>query len=479
MECTRCGAALPADTATCPACGAKVAVAPVTAVAGACIADRFHLVRPLGRGGLGEVWLAEDRHLDGALVACKLLRESLLNDRRALADLKREVLLARRLRHPNILAVHTFWDTPGCRFVVMEYVAGQNLDQALGDRNRPFTLDEVLPWLQQLANALDYAHGEGVLHRDVKPANFLLDEQGVLRLADFGIARTVRELSREKGGEITCGTLLFMSPEQLAGAMLDARSDLYSLAASAYELLAGAPPFYMGPVITQIQMKEPPPIAHMPPAVNNALLRGLAKDRNLRPTSCGAFFRALASATQYAGAGAALPGDDAAGRPRMVRAARDTETVVLTLRRPPIERGRLGSLLMQSGAVSREQLEQAFARQRETHERLGSALMALGFVDDAAIARAVARQLRLPFVDLDTEPVHPEAARIVSQGVAERRKCLPLRYEGEGLVVAMADPLDINTLNELEASAGQRVNVVVAAESQLRAAVARLYAGIV
>jgi serine/threonine-protein kinase len=462
---------------SCPECGTDPAhPAGVPPAPGARLGDRFELVRPLGKGGLGAVWLALDHLLEREPVACKLLHGNHFHDKRALADLKREVLLARRLRHPHILAVHTFWESGGHRFVVMEYVAGQNLDEALSQREVPFTLDEVLPWVEQLAGALDYAHEEGVLHRDIKPANVLLDTKGMAHLADFGIARTMQELTGENAGELTCGTLLFMSPEQLAGEMLDARSDLYSLAASVYELLAGFPPFHTGSIVNQIQLAEPPPVAHLPAGVNSVLLRALAKDRNVRHNSCGAFFHALAEAAR-------LVPDTACARPapispeaRRERAARDRETVVLPARHAAGGRWRLGSILRETGVVRAEQIEEAFARQEETNERLGAILIALGHATDMDIARALSRQLRLPFTTLESEVLDPSAVGLVSRGVAEQRLCLPVRWEEGALLAAMADPTDLGTLNELEATAHCRVRMLVAAESQLRETIRRTYA---
>ena len=263
---------------------------------GLLLAGRFLLVRRLGLGGLGHVWLAEDRQLDGELVACKVLKDEFTHDRRAVADLKREVLLTRRLRHPHILAVYTFWETDANRFITMEYVDGKNLADALFDRQTPFTLQETAPGIQRLGDALDYAHGEGVLHRDIKPGNILLDGKGKVRLADFGIARLAREVRTRLTGEISCGTLLYVSPEQLMGEPLDRRSDLYSLAATLYELLSGAPPFTSGSIVTQIQMKPPAPVPHLSDAVNRVLLQGLAKDPDRRQDTCGHFCRELLEA---------------------------------------------------------------------------------------------------------------------------------------------------------------------------------------
>ena len=179
---------------------------------GMVLAGRFQLVQHLDHGGLGDIWLAEDRLLDHEPIACKLLREDVVQDGRAVAELKREVLLTRRLRHPNIIGIYTFWESNQTPFITMEYVPGADLGDALHGRKRPFAPGEVRAWFEQLAGALDYAHGQGVLHRDVKPGNILLDEHQKVRLSDFGIARMAHELRARSGHEFTAGTILYMSP---------------------------------------------------------------------------------------------------------------------------------------------------------------------------------------------------------------------------------------------------------------------------
>lgn len=401
--CPECNARIKRRIVRCPRCGARLSKSPARELApGLLLAHRFRLIGHVGRGGLGDVWLAEDTLLDDDRVACKILREDHFRDRRALADLKREVLLARRLRHPCILGVHTFWETADHRFIVMEFVEGANLAESLYARETPFELKTLILWIEQLANALDYAHQQGILHRDIKPANLLLGRDGQVRLADFGIARTIQEMTAQTAGELTCGTLLFMSPEQLRGDRLDARSDLYSFAASTYELLAGTPPFHSGPVVSQIQWQEPPSIAHLSENVNRVLRRALAKEPDQRYPSCGAFARALSEAAQN--------GSTEAG-PLPVRpwqAVRPGQSAILETRElvrqdSSLAQERLGALLVGEQIVTAGQLETACVRQQTTHEKLGEALVALGFVDEEAIARTLSRQLRLPFSVLINE----------------------------------------------------------------------------
>ncbi|HOZ49907.1 MAG TPA: protein kinase [Candidatus Hydrogenedentes bacterium] len=445
---------------------------------GSMLLGRFRLVRQLGRGGLGDVWLAEDVQLNDERIACKILRTELFYDRRAIADMKREVLLTRRLRHPNILGVYSFWETSEHRLITMEYVEGRSLLDALLANRVPFTLSEILPWVKDLCDALTYAHNQGILHRDVKPGNILLGDDGVVHLADFGIARTAQEVQIRFTGEMTSGTLLFMSPEQLLGKHVDARSDLYSLAATVYELLTGAPPFYEGSIITQIQMKPVQPIEGIGDSVNDVLLKALSKSPGQRQASCAEFCRELSAAAEHWYA--EQPRESASqARLRLTISGvswdPDGETVRLHTSGVEVEQSRVGMLLVDAGIITRAQLDEALRIQQPTEDKLGSVLVRLGYVAEEVIAEAVGEQLQVRYVDLDREVCDPELTALVAGEVARRRRCLPVRREGDEIIVAMADPLDLGTLNEVERLCKARVEIRIAPESALMAAIDRVY----
>lgn len=435
---------------------------------GQVLADRFHLVRRLGQGAVGSVWLAKDSHLDGESVACKVLNEVFAEDRRAIADLKREVLLTRRLRHPNIVAVYTFWETDSRRFITMEYIEGHNLAEMLAQQENAFTLQRVLPWVGKISEALDHAHSEEILHRDVKPANVMIRNDGRALLADFGIARTAREARGRLTGGLTSGTVMFMSPEQLMGEALDSRSDLYSLAASVYELLSGHPPFYTGSVMAQIQLKAPKPIEGIPPVVNTVLLKALSKDQEQRQPTCGIFFEELQAAASD------MPTASGHG-PRGKRPPHDEKTV--HIRTPAVvdRRRRLGRILVEAGKLSQAQLDMALRRQEQSGQMLGKVLVELQYLSGEEITRTIGEQLRIEYADLEAEPPEENVRRHIPRHIARGFKCVPVS-EGEGkLIVAVADPLDLMALNELEATTGLRVELRVATESGIEAAIERLY----
>jgi serine/threonine protein kinase len=436
-------------------------------IPGMLLAERFILVKSLGIGGLGHVWLAHDAAMDDEPVACKILRKELGENRCALADLKREVLLTRKLRHPNILPVYTFWDSGGHRFITMEYVDGENLSQVLARRGSPFPPGTLLPWLGDVAAALDYAHGQGVLHRDIKPANIMLGPDGRVLLADFGIARGVADATRDEMGEVTQGTVLFMSPEQLAGDALSPKSDQYSLGCTIYELLRGMPPFTGADLVTQIQFKLPEPIPHLNAALNAVLRQALAKEPERRFPSCGRFADAFAENIVQTDAAVPPP-------PAPPRDGQAEDTVVLK----PVPFGyphvRLGRILVNSGVITLDQLNDALLRQRDTGERLGAILVRLGYVTEEALAELLSRQLHIPAARIDPAECS-ELARRLDPETCRRLGCLPLRRCDSGLVVALTDPLDLASIACMEELLGESVSPAIVTETGLRRAIAQIH----
>ncbi|MBQ5531223.1 MAG: serine/threonine protein kinase, partial [Kiritimatiellae bacterium] len=220
------------------------------------LAGRYNVVRRLGTGGMGSVWLAEDRQLDNKLFAVKMLPSILVSNKRAYRQLKDEALVAMRLVHPNIVQIRAFEENNGNPFLVMDYIEGQTLDDYLAAKGK-LAEDETARLLKPIASALDHAHGECVVHRDVKPANIMIRKDGHPYILDFGIAREIQETMTRVTGKLSSGTLLYMSPEQLRGQPPKAAQDVYSFAAMAYECLKGEPPFSRGQIEFQILNELP------------------------------------------------------------------------------------------------------------------------------------------------------------------------------------------------------------------------------
>ena len=263
--------------------------------------DRYTLERELGRGGMATVWLGRDLKHD-RLVAIKMLRPELwaaLGAERFL----REIRVTANLQHPHILPLFDSGEADGLVFYVMPYVNGESLRDRLR-REPQLSLETALRIASEAARALEHAHREGIVHRDVKPENLLLAQDGTTLVADFGVARAVTAGSphlTETG--IALGTPAYMSPEQAAGdPTLDARSDQYALACVVYEMLAGEPPF-TGPnaqAIIARRLTQPAPplgaIREVPPAVTRTVSRALSKSPADRFPSMGAFAQALGAA---------------------------------------------------------------------------------------------------------------------------------------------------------------------------------------
>ena len=255
------------------------------------LAGRYRIVRQLGQGGMGSIWLAEDTQLDGKLFAIKMLPSILVSNKRAYQQLKAEALVSMKLTHPNIVTLRAFEENNGNPFLVMDYIDGQTLDDYLAEKGT-LTADETIELLKPVASALDYAHGEGVVHRDVKPANVMIRKDGHPFVLDFGIAREIQETMTRVTGKMSSGTLLYMSPEQLNGASPKKEQDIYSFAAMAYECLKGNPPFHRGQIEHQILNNLPEPFdrgeVSVPSSVVGGVMAGLAKKAEDRPKTCAA-----------------------------------------------------------------------------------------------------------------------------------------------------------------------------------------------
>ena len=211
------------------------------AVSAGLLPDRYTGAQPIGRGGMGEIFRATDTTL-GRAVAVKVLEQRYAQDPAVRERFTREALAVARLSgNPNIVTIYDVGEWRERPFIVMEYLSGGSLEQRLraeGAQPPP----QALEWLEQAANALDTAHREGVIHRDVKPANLLLDRLGRVHVADFGIASAAGLDSLTQTGTVL-GTASYLSPEQAQGERTSAASDLYSLGVVAFELLTGRRPF--------------------------------------------------------------------------------------------------------------------------------------------------------------------------------------------------------------------------------------------
>lgn len=252
----------------------------------------FRICRELGRGGMGAVYEAEQVSL-GRRVALKVLRFGGVSDPEALQRFRREAETVARLHHTNIVPIFAVGSEAGVNYYAMQFIDGPSLDRVLRERGAPLDVQQVADWGLQAAEALVHAHARGVIHRDVKPSNLLLDRDGRIWLTDFGLAKRLDDVTLSLSGTLL-GTPRYMSPEQAAAAhhTLDHRTDIYSLGATLYELATGRPVFTGATpqdVISQILTAEPlAPRRHrptLPRDLETILLKSLAKEPARRYTS--------------------------------------------------------------------------------------------------------------------------------------------------------------------------------------------------
>lgn len=247
---------------------------------------RYQVLQELGRGGMGIVFQAHDKQLNDQ-VAIKILSPLLSNDADALDRMKREVSAARRITHPNVIRIHDIAESKGLHYVSMEYFHGTSLKEYI-KRSGSQSLMQAYNIASQICDGLEEAHKQGVIHRDLKSQNIIINASGHLKIIDFGLAHTAHLQGMTATGLIM-GTPEYMAPEQVAGKRVDERADIYSLGIILYELFTGKVPFSGDSAIAVgfMQMKDPPQPPHeinpqIPSEIENVILKCLEKEPNAR-----------------------------------------------------------------------------------------------------------------------------------------------------------------------------------------------------
>lgn len=276
------------------------------------LVGRYRMIRPIARGAMAEVWEAQDQTL-GRAVAVKVLHSHLAQDESFLERFRREAIAAARLAHPNVVATYDTGADGDVAFIVMELVLGRTLRQVLSEEG-PMNPRRVIEIGAQVADALNYAHRAGVIHRDVKPANILLCDDGRAKVADFGIAKAAIEAIEDATGagagstsDLTqsgaiVGTAKYLSPEQVNGEPVDGRSDVYALGVVLYEMVCGRAPYSgdtdVAVALQHVSASPLPPRqvrAGIPQPLEAVILRAMANRPDLRYATAGQLQTALLS----------------------------------------------------------------------------------------------------------------------------------------------------------------------------------------
>ncbi len=266
----------------------------MSATRGLLIDGRYRLEERLAVGGMGEVWRGHDETLERT-VAVKVLRPDTAEDSAFVERFRTEALHSAALTHPNIAAVYDFGEGEHAAYIVMELVAGEPLSRVIAER-APISAEETTAILSQAALALQAAHDSGVVHRDVKPGNIMVSEDGVAKLTDFGISRATEGSALTQTGEVL-GTPHYLSPEQAQGYPATPASDVYALAVVGHEMLTGRRPFeaesMIGTALAHVSRPVPPLPDSVPEPLRTTVLASLNKDPAHRPQSAAAFAACL------------------------------------------------------------------------------------------------------------------------------------------------------------------------------------------
>ncbi|MFN0107186.1 MAG: protein kinase domain-containing protein [Bryobacteraceae bacterium] len=259
----------------------------------------YQILRELGAGGMGKVFQVRNVISD-RIEAMKVLLPDLASDLGLVDRFLREIKVQASLDHPNIAGLRTAMREDNQLLMVMEFVEGRTVGEYLAQG--PIPAQNAVGLCMEVLGALEYSHSRGIVHRDIKPPNIMITPQGQVKLMDFGIARVIDDPSLTKTHQTT-GSLYYMSPEQINGAPLDGRSDLYSLAISLYEMVTGRRPFEgentFAIMAAHMQAAPVPPVRHdprVPAGLSDVILKGMAKDPNARFQSAAAFRAALGKA---------------------------------------------------------------------------------------------------------------------------------------------------------------------------------------
>jgi eukaryotic-like serine/threonine-protein kinase len=269
--------------------------------------NRFEILELLGEGGMGRVYKAWDRELE-KVIALKTIRADHASNPEILRRFKQELLLARKITHKNVIRIHDLGEAEGVRFFTMDYVHGESLKQRIEKRGR-IPVAEALPVIKQMLGALAEAHSQGVVHRDLKPQNIMIDTEGIPRIMDFGIARSVRDTSGMTATGALMGTPDYMSPEQARGEQADEQSDLFSFGVILYEMLAGELPYTGDTMVARVmaRLSQSPRLLRetdpaLPRFLESVVFKCLERDKELRYRSASEVLEDLERETVSASA---------------------------------------------------------------------------------------------------------------------------------------------------------------------------------
>jgi len=316
MKCPRCRSEVSSDSIFCHQCGCRLSagraenidgytrdfsVDPPFFSPGESVGERYRIIEEIGRGGMGRVYKAEDRELN-TVVALKMIRPELMTDGRVIDRFKKEILLAREITQENVLRIYDYGEIKGIKFISMQYIDGKSLKELIQEQG-PFPIEQVKDIAIKICRGLLAAHQQGVVHRDLKPHNILVDKEGHVFIADFGLAKSLDRESLDRSALII-GTPQYIAPEQWRGEEVDKRADIYSLGIIIYEMITGKPLFVSDSELGYYHKHQtekptfPRDLATpLPPYMQNIILKCLEKEKIYRYQDAGEIISDLVSSS--------------------------------------------------------------------------------------------------------------------------------------------------------------------------------------
>lgn len=293
MKCSKCNTTNPDDNQFCGKCGTSLIEIPATPTStitkdipkksaldfapGQYFSKRYQVIEEIGRGGMGRVYKAADKELS-RIVALKMIKPERSADPDIVEKFKKEINLASQISHDNVCRIHDLGEIAGIKYISMQYIEGQNLREFI-QTSKKLSTETAIPIIEQICHALTAAHKKGVIHRDLKPKNIMLDKKGNAYVMDFGIAKSLEAEDTTKSG-VVMGTPAYISPEQAEGEKADTRSDIYSLGAIMYEMMTGEPPFKADSIPSLLHKhvtEAPKPPSQLNPQIPNQLEKIIMK----------------------------------------------------------------------------------------------------------------------------------------------------------------------------------------------------------
>jgi type II secretion system protein E len=444
----------------------------------------YQIQRELGRGGMGVVYLAIDSRTGGE-VALKILPPTMA-DRSTVARFHREGVAQSKLKHPNIIEVYEAESKDGCHYIAMEFARGKTL-RAMVKQSGHLGFKKALEISAQACDALDYAHGLGFVHRDIKSDNIMVTGSGQVKLMDFGLVRITGATIVTQSG-VVVGTPEYMSPEQISGEEIDERTDIYSFGITMYEMLTGKLPFEGGSpqaltMMHRYEQHQPVRdlVNNLPKEIDEIVARALAKDPGERFQSAGDMAEAIRGGLNEIQSGKEER-NDREDSTRIIRQVLDNINAEEVIETPLPENGfqkeriPLSKLALGFGLADKDSFPQLYQRYLNTGKPLWECAIDLGLAGEEQVIEFLDQVYGIkPLQKINELVITKNLRELLPQEFAQKYYIVPTKENGDELQVAMVNPLDVSAMDYLDHLGQWQVNRLAVTRSDFVGLFERVY----